>query len=130
MSIPARSTTPRLLFRFGGLRNRPSAGLLVAALLGPETYPICLLGCAPLHVKHTGTTQRGETVGCSSCGIELSPGGRSTKMISDSCAYANRKVLVKGVGENLLPTAQSGRLWPAWPVGSGSRPQKPSYRPV
>jgi hypothetical protein len=28
-------------------------------------------------------------------------------MISDGCTYANRKVLIKGVGENLLPTAQS-----------------------
>jgi hypothetical protein len=27
-------------------------------------------------------------------------------MISDGCSYANRKVLVEGVGEHLLPTAQ------------------------
>jgi hypothetical protein len=32
------------------------------------------------------------------------------RMISDGCPYANRKVLIKRVGENLLPTAQSGRL--------------------
>jgi hypothetical protein len=31
-------------------------------------------------------------------------------MISDNCLYANRKVLVKPIGENLLPSAQSGRL--------------------
>jgi hypothetical protein len=29
-------------------------------------------------------------------------------MISDGYSYANRKVFVEGVGENLLPTAQSG----------------------
>jgi hypothetical protein len=28
----------------------------------------------------------------------------------DGCSYANRKVLIKGVGENLLPPAESGRL--------------------
>jgi hypothetical protein len=34
-------------------------------------------------------------------------------MISDGCAYANRKVVVQGVGEHLLPTAQAWRLgWP------------------
>jgi hypothetical protein len=32
-------------------------------------------------------------------------------MISDRRPDTNRKVLIKGVGENLLPTAQSGRLW-------------------
>jgi hypothetical protein len=58
-------------------------------------------------MKHTGTTERGETMGGSSCGNQLSPGGRSTEMISDRCTNANCKVLVKGVGENLLPTAQA-----------------------
>jgi hypothetical protein len=38
-------------------------------------------------------------------------------MISDGCTYTNRKVLVKGVGENLLPTAQARGLWrPGLPV--------------
>ena len=77
------------------------------------------------HVKHTGTTEGGETVGGSSCGSELSPGGGSTEMISDGCTDANRKVLVKGVGENLLPTAQAWGLWrPGPPVaapGTGNR---------
>ena len=56
---------------------------------------------------------------------QLSPGGRSTEMISDGCSDANRKVLVKGVGENLLPTAQTWGLWrPGPPVaapGTGNR---------
>jgi hypothetical protein len=39
---------------------------------------------------------------------ELSPGGGSTEMISDSCTDANGKVLVKGVGENLLPGPKRG----------------------
>jgi hypothetical protein len=43
-------------------------------------------------------------------GRELSSGRESTKMISDGCPYGNGKVLVKGVGEHLLPTAQSWRL--------------------
>jgi hypothetical protein len=32
-------------------------------------------------------------------------------MISDRCPDANRKVLIKSVGEHLLPTAQAGGLW-------------------
>ena len=58
-----------------------------------------------LHMKYTGTTESGETVGGSPGGGELSSGGRSTKMISDGCSYADRKILVKRVGENLLPSA-------------------------
>jgi hypothetical protein len=46
----------------------------------------------------------------SSGGGELSSGGRSTKMISDSFTYANRKVLIKRIGEHLLPAAQARRL--------------------
>jgi hypothetical protein len=38
---------------------------------------------------------------------QLSPGGGSTEMISDGRTDANRKVLVKGVDENLLPTAKT-----------------------
>jgi hypothetical protein len=76
-------------------------------------------------VQDTGTTLGGESVGGSSCGGQLSPGGRSTEMISDGCSYANRKVLIEGVGENLLPTAQAWGLWrPAPPVaapGTGNR---------
>ena len=79
------------------------------------------------HVKHAGTTEGGETVGGSSGSGELSSGGRSTEMISDGCADANRKVLVERVGENLLPTAQAWGLWRPRPSGSGSRHRKPSY---
>jgi hypothetical protein len=57
------------------------------------------------HVKHPGTTQRRETVGSSSGGRQLSSGGCSVEMISDGCAYANRKVSVKGINDHLLPTA-------------------------
>jgi hypothetical protein len=56
------------------------------------------------NVQDAGTTWRCETVGGSSCGGQLSPGWGSAEMISDGCTYANRKVLIKGVGENLLPT--------------------------
>jgi hypothetical protein len=77
------------------------------------------------HVKHTGTTKSGETVGGSSCGGELSSRGGAAEMISDGCTYTNCKVLIKGVGENLLPPAQSWGLWrPRPPVaapGTGDR---------
>ena len=46
-------------------------------------------------------------MGGSSCGGELSPGRGSPEMISYDCSDANRKVLVKSVGENLLPAAQA-----------------------
>jgi hypothetical protein len=62
------------------------------------------------HVEDTGTAQRGETVSGSSCGVELSPSGRSTKMISDGCLDANRKVSIKRVGQHLLPAAQARAL--------------------
>jgi hypothetical protein len=64
-------------------------------------------------------------VGCASSGGELSSGGLSTKVIGNGCSYANGKVLVEGVGENLLPSAQSGRLWRPGPAiaapGTGNR---------
>ena len=77
------------------------------------------------HMQHAGTTESGETVGGSSGSSQLSPGGGSTEMISDGCTDANRKVLVKRVGEHLLPTAQAWGLWrPGPPVaapGTGNR---------
>ncbi|MET0839275.1 MAG: hypothetical protein ABWY19_10870 [Marmoricola sp.] len=55
-------------------------------------------------MKHASTVKGGETVGSSShCG-ELSSGGDSAEMISDGCPFANRKVLIKRVGENLVGT--------------------------
>jgi hypothetical protein len=42
-------------------------------------------------------------------------------MISDGCTYANRKVLIKGVDEYLLPTAQAwGLRRPGPPVAAPS----------
>ncbi len=58
------------------------------------------------HVQHRGRTKGGEIVGCSSGSSELSSGGCSAEMVSDRRSDANRQVLVKCVGENLLPTAQ------------------------
>jgi hypothetical protein len=62
-------------------------------------------------VEQSGPTKGGETVGSSSCGNKLSPGRGPTQMITDRCLDGNRKVLVKCVGENLLPTAQAWGLW-------------------
>ena len=77
------------------------------------------------HMEHAGQTDVGETVGGSSCSIQLSPGGGSTGMISDRRSDANCEVLVKRVGEHLLPTAHAWGLWrPGSPVaapGAGSR---------
>ena len=77
------------------------------------------------YMEHRAEAQHGQAVGGSSCGGQLSPGGRSTEMISDGCTNANRKVLVKGVGEHLLPAAQAWGLWrPGPPVaapGTGNR---------
>jgi hypothetical protein len=71
------------------------------------------------HVEHTGTVEGGETVGCASSGGELRTGGSSAEMISDGCADADRKMLIKGVGQNLLPTARRWRLWrPGPPVAA------------
>jgi hypothetical protein len=95
---------------------------------------VCGVDAAPRrHVapqRPTHTTESGETVGGSSRGRELRSGRGSAEMISDGCSYANRKALVKGVGEHLLPTAQSVAALPAWPVGGGSRHRKLSYRPA
>jgi hypothetical protein len=66
-------------------------------------------------MKHAGLTEGGETVGGSSCGCQLSPGGGSTEMISNRCLDANGKVQVKGVGEHLLPSAQAWGLWRSGP---------------
>jgi len=72
-------------------------------------------------------TIAGETVGGSSCGGQLSPGGRTTEMISDGRSDANGKVLIKGVGQHLLPSAGGVEAWAAVRFGSGSRHRKPSF---
>jgi hypothetical protein len=76
-------------------------------------------------VKHAGTTEGGKTVGRSSCGSQLSPGGGSTEMINDGRTDTNGNVLIKGVGENLPPTAQAWRLRRPCPAiaapGTGNR---------
>jgi len=54
-------------------------------------------------MQHGDATESGETVGGSSCRGQLSAGGGSTKMISDGCPDTNGKVLIKGIGKNLLP---------------------------
>jgi hypothetical protein len=74
----------------------------LAAAIGPACIGVRI---GARHMEHAGMTEGGETMGGSSCGSQLSPGGCSTEMISDGRSNANRKVLVKGVGEHLLPTA-------------------------
>jgi hypothetical protein len=49
-------------------------------------------------MKHAGMTDSRETVGGSSSSIELSTGGGSAEMISDSCSDASSEVFVKRVG--------------------------------
>jgi hypothetical protein len=70
-------------------------------------------------VQHLGTTERSEAVGRSSGSSEFSTGWRSAEMISDGRSYANGKVLLKCVGEHLLPTAQARGTWgPGPPVAA------------
>jgi hypothetical protein len=57
------------------------------------------------HMKHTGTAQTSETVGGWASG-RVPQGWGSTGMISDGRTDTNGKVLVNGVGEHLMPTAQ------------------------
>jgi hypothetical protein len=64
-----------------------------------------VLRICPGHVKHAGAVGRCETVGGSSSSGEFSSVGGSAKVIGDGCPDANCKVLVKGVGQNLLPPA-------------------------
>jgi hypothetical protein len=81
-------------------------------------------------MEHAAEAQRGQAVGCSSCGSQLGPGRGSAEMISDGCTDANREVLVKGVGENLLPPDPNVGTLGAGLSGSGSKHRKPSFRPA
>jgi hypothetical protein len=72
-------------------------------------------------MKHPGTAEGVETVGGSPGSSEFSSGRGSAEMICNGCPYANGEVLVKGVGENLLPTTQGrglGRPGPPVPAPS------------
>jgi hypothetical protein len=71
-------------------------------------------------VQYAGTTERGEPVGGSSGSSEFSTSGGSTEMVSYGCSYTNRKILIKGVGENLLSTAHA--WWLGWPGLSVAAP--------
>jgi hypothetical protein len=73
------------------------------------------------HMEHTGMTESSKTVGGSSCGSQLSPGGRSIEMISDRRSDTNRKVLIKRVGKHLLPTAQAWGLRQKGPAVAAPR---------
>ena len=46
-------------------------------------------------------------MGCSSRGSEFSTSRGSAEMISDRCTNANGKILIKRVGEHLLPDGPS-----------------------
>jgi hypothetical protein len=71
------------------------------------------------HVEHPSTTVGSETVGGSTGRGQLSPSGRSAEMISDGRSDTDRKVLIKGVGKNLLPTTQAlGCRRPGPPVAA------------
>jgi hypothetical protein len=82
------------------------------------------------NVEHAGTTEGGEAVGSAASGGQLSTAGRSAEMISDGRSDGDREMLVKRVGEHLLPAAESGRLRRPGPCGSGSMRRRPSCRPA
>jgi hypothetical protein len=76
-------------------------------------------------VEYAGTTEGGETIGGSSGSSELSSSGDSTEMITDGRPHANRKVLVKRIGGNLLPTTQAwGFGRPCPPVPAPHAPER------
>jgi hypothetical protein len=77
------------------------------------------------HVKDAGTARDSQTMGCSSGGGELSPGGGSPEMISDGCSYANGMVLGPGRRRALVATGPTVAALAAGHSGSGSRHQKP-----
>ena len=64
------------------------------------------------HMKHAGTTEGGETVGGSSCGSQLSPGGGSTEMISDGRLDAMRG-FCQGRGREPAANGPSVGTWVA-----------------
>jgi hypothetical protein len=78
---------------------QPSESDVVHDHIRPGKHQISAVACIVVcigawHMKHTGTTESGKTMGGSSCGGELSSAGSSTKMISDGSTDADRKVLV------------------------------------
>jgi hypothetical protein len=92
--------------------REPSKSDVVHDHIRLRQHQIAAIACTSVcigarYMKHAGTTEGGETVGGASGSSELSPSGGSAEMINDSCTDANRKVLVKGVGENPLPAAQA-----------------------
>jgi hypothetical protein len=110
--------------------SEPSESGVVHDHIRPGEHQIVAIACIVVrigtrHVKHASTVEGGEAVSGSSGSSELGPGGTSAEMISDRCSDANGKVPVKGVGEHLLPSAQSGRLWRPGPAvaapGTGNR---------
>ena len=105
--------------------SEPSEADVVHDHIRLRQYEIVAIACIGVrlarHVKHPGTTERGETMSGSSCGGQLSAGGGSTKMISDGRSYANRKVLVQCVCEHLLPTAQARWLRRPGPLVAAPR---------
>jgi hypothetical protein len=64
-------------------------------------------------------TKGGETVGRSSGSSQLNPGRGSAEMIGNGRSDADRKMLIKRVGQHLLPTAQARGLgWPGPPIAA------------
>jgi hypothetical protein len=92
--------------------HQPSESNVVHDRIRPRQHQIAAITCVAVrvsagHVQQAGTVGRGETVGGSSGSVQLSPSRGSTEMIGDGCPDGSRKVLFKGVGEYLLPTAQA-----------------------
>jgi hypothetical protein len=95
--------------------RKPSESDVIHDHIRLRQHQIVAISCigvciAAQHMQHAGTTQGSETVGGSSCGSQLSTGGRSTEMINDGCPDPNRKVLVEGVGENCCQRPKRGDL--------------------
>jgi hypothetical protein len=103
-ALPTRSISSR--------HSQPSESDVVHDHIWLRQHQITAVACIGVRirtrqVKHASPTESSETVGGSSGSCELSTGWGSTEMIGDSRPDADPKMLIKRVGQYLLPTAQT-----------------------
>jgi hypothetical protein len=94
LSVVVRTPPTRSLT--SGKRQPPDSDVVHCdiQLREHQIGPVACIGfpIGARHMEHTGMTERGETVGGSPRGSQLSTSGGSTKMISDGCTDADREV--------------------------------------
>ena len=99
--------------------HSPSESDVVHDHIRPSQHEIVAIvgvGIGALRIEHLRPAEGGETVGAVRRAAVSSARVGSAEMISVGCSAANGQVLIKRVGEDLSPSAESRGLW--WP---GSR---------